>query len=256
MDWALGYAAITKEGFPVRRLPALSGVVLIALLAIAPGADARRAAQCNRTVTGVTVKGDMVVPAGGACRLKRVTVRGDLTVRAGGFVHATHTTVRGDARGRRAETLFFDGGSRVKGNVVGDSTAQVFVFASTVGGRIDVRQASGKVNVCGNTVRGDIHISKRSGPDILVGDPLAIDCPGNLVKRGDIVLEDNATDVELVVRGNTLVRGDLEIRRNGGPSAKIVQSNKGKGRLLCMGNAMPFAAAANSGWANLLGQCA
>jgi hypothetical protein len=202
------------------------------------------------------VKRDLIVPAGAVCLLTRVTVRGDVTVRAGGFLQATHTTVRGDARGRRAQTLFFDAGSKVYGNLVADRTAQVFLFESRVEGRIDVRQASGKVNVCGNTVRGDIHVSKRSGPDILVGDPLAIDCPGNVVKRGDIVLEDNATDVELIVRGNTLGHGDLEVRRNGGPSAKFVENNNGKGRLVCVGNAASFTASGNTGWARLLGQCA
>jgi hypothetical protein len=239
----------------VRRLPALSGLILIALLAITPAANARRDLRCNRTLSGRTVKGDLVVPAGGVCRLKRVTVRGNVAVGAGGYLQATHTTVRGDAGARRALTLFFDGGSRVDGDVVGDRTGQVFVFASTVGGRIDVRHSSGKVNVCGNTVLGDIHISRRSGPDILVGDPLAIDCPGNVVRRGDIVLEDNSTDVELVVRGNTLKRGDLVLRRNGGPSVKTVQGNTGRGRLLCRANAAPFAASGNTGWASALGQC-
>jgi hypothetical protein len=260
VPWAQGtgpdFAAITMEGYLVRRLPVLSGLVLTVLMAIAPGAEARRAVQCNRTVKSVTVKSDLIVPAGGACRLVRVTVRGDIQVRAGGFLQATHTTVRGSAEGRRAQTLFFDGRSRVTGNVVGDRTGQVFVFASTVEGRIDVRQAAGKVNICGNTVRGDIHIAKRSGPDILVGDPLAIDCPGNRVTRGDILLEDNATDVELVVRGNTLKRGDLQLRRNGGPSAKAVQDNTGTGRLVCLGNAAPFTVSGNSGWASSLGQCA
>jgi len=240
----------------VRRMPALSGLFLIALLAIAPAADARRDLRCNRVLSGRTVKGDLVVPAGGVCRLKRVIVRGDVAVRAGGYLQATRTTVRGDVGARRALTLFLDGGSRVDGDVVGDSTGQVFVFASTVGGRIDVRHASGKVNVCGNTVQGDIHISRRSGPDILVGDPLAIDCPGNVIRRGDLVLEDNSTDVELVVRGNTVRRGDLVLRRNGGPSAKTVQGNTGRARLLCSGNAAPFAAVANTGWATALGQCA
>jgi hypothetical protein len=240
----------------VRRLPALTGLVLTALLAIVPAADARSPARCKRSVTGTTLQRDLIVPAGGVCVLTRVTVRGDVTVRAGGFLQATRTTVRGDARGRRAQTLFFDGGSKVYGNVVGDRTDQVFLFGSSVEGRIDVRRASGKVNVCGNSVRGDIRISKRSGPDILVGDPLAVGCPGNVVKRGDILLEDNSTDVELVVRGNTLKRGDLELRRNGGPSAKFVQDNKGKGRLVCSGNAAPFATSGNTGWAQLLGQCA
>lgn len=240
----------------MRRVPALSGLILIALLAIAPAADARRDLRCNRTLSGRIVKGDLVVPAGGVCRLKRVTVRGDVAVRAGGFLQATRTTVRGNTGARRALTLFFDGGSRVDGDVVGDSTGQVFVFASTVGGRIDVRHASGKVNICGNTVMGDIHISRRSGPDILVGDPLAIDCPGNVVRRGDIVLEDNSTDVELVVGGNILRRGDLVLRRNGGPSAKTVQENTGRARLFCMGNAAPFSASENTGWASAIGQCA
>jgi hypothetical protein len=240
----------------MRRLPALSGLILIALLALAPAADARRDVRCNRTMSERTVKGDLVVPAGGVCRLKRVTVRGDVEVRRGGFLQATRTTVRGNASARKALTLFFDGGSKVGGDVLGNRTAQIFVFASTVGGRIDVRNASGKVNVCGNTVAGDIHISRRSGPDILVGDPLAVDCPGNVVRRGDIVLEDNSTDVELVVRGNTVKRGDLVLRRNGGPSAKIVESNTGKARLLCTGNAAPFAATGNTGWASALGQCA
>src|SRR6266498_185160 len=103
--WAQGrapdYAAITKEGYLVMRLPALTALVLTALLAIAPAAEARRPAQCKRPVTGATVKRDLIVPAGAVCLLRRVTVRGDVTVRAGGFLQATHTTVRGDARGRR-----------------------------------------------------------------------------------------------------------------------------------------------------------
>jgi hypothetical protein len=240
----------------VKRLPALTGLALTALLAITPGADARSSARCNKLMTGATVKGDLIVPAGAVCRLARVVVRGDVTVRSGGYLQARRTTVRGDARGRRAQTLFFDVGSKVYGNVVGDRTGQVFVFESTVGGRIDVRHAAGKVNICGNTVRGDIHISRRSGPDILVGDPLAVGCPGNIVKRGDILLEDNATDVELIVRGNTLRRGNLELMRNAGPSAKFVEDNKGKGQIVCKDNAQPFAASANLGWTELLGQCA
>jgi hypothetical protein len=239
----------------VRKVPAVSGLILIALLAIAPAAEARRDLRCNRTLAGRTVRSDLVVPAGGACRLKRVTVRGGVTVRAGGYLQATHTTVRGDVKARRALTLFFDGGSNLAGDVVGDSTGQVFIFASTVGGRLDVRHASGKVNVCGSTVGGDIHISRRSGPDILVGDPLAVDCPGNVVRRGDIVIEDNSTDVELVVQGNTLKRGDLVLTRNGGPSAKTVVGNTGTARLLCEGNAAPFGASGNIGWATALGQC-
>src|ERR671930_35685 len=113
MDWARDYAAIDQGGFPVRRLPAVSGLILIALLTITPVADARRATRCNRTLTARTVKGDLIVPANGVCRLNRVTVRGDVIVRPAGFLQATRTTVRGDTRSRRALTVFLDVGSRV-----------------------------------------------------------------------------------------------------------------------------------------------
>lgn len=239
----------------MRRLLAMSGVALTALLTTASGAEAQHATRCNRTIARHTIKADLVVRAGEACRLNRVTVRGDVDVRAGGFLQATRATVRGNVQGSRAETLFFEDHSRVTGSVVGDRTGQVFVFGSTIGGRIDVSRAAGKVNVCGNTVQGDIEIVDRSGPDILVGDPLAIDCPGNVVKQGDIIVKDSFTYVELVVRGNTLVRGDLTLSRNGGPSAKFVQDNEGGNDLVCSNNTVPFTALDNTGWGRLLGQC-
>jgi hypothetical protein len=240
----------------VRRLLTLSCLSLAGLMTIASAAEARGAVRCSKTMTGRTVRGDLTVPAGGACRLIDSTVRGDVKVRAGGFLQATHTIVRGSARGRRAQTLFFENRSKVTGNVVGDRTSQVFVFETTVGGRIDVSRAAGKVNICGSTVRGDIEIFDRSGPDILVGDPLAIGCSGNVVKRGNIEVVDSVTDIELVVRGNTLGRGDLIVRRNGGPSAKFVQDNRGGDDLVCQGNAAPFTVSGNTGWDSLLGQCA
>jgi hypothetical protein len=104
-------------------------------------------------------------------------------------------------------------------------------------------------------VQGNINV-ERSGRDILVGDPLADGCPGNVVKRGDIEVEDNFTDVELVVRGNNIWRGDLDVKRNEGPSAKFVQNNEGGGRLDCRGNDAPFTASGNTGWDRMKGQCA
>jgi hypothetical protein len=61
--------------------------------------------------------------------------------------------------------------------------------------------------------------------------------------------------VELTVRGNTISRGDLTVRRNGGPAAKIVEGNAGGGRLDCKSNALPFSAAQNTGWDRVTGQC-
>ena len=239
----------------MRRLLVLSAMGLAGTLAAAsPAAAKARAVVCDDVITGSTLRADVTVPTGGTCRLVNSTVRGDIRIRANGYFQATNTKVRGDVRGKRAQTIFLEGGSAVRGDVEADRTAQVFVFASKVGGEIDIVRATDKVNVCGNSVRGSIEVEK-SGTDILVGDPLALDCPGNVVKRGDIEVQDNATDVELVVRGNTISRGNLEVRRNGGPSGKFVEDNKGGAKLDCRGNSQPFNASGNTGWRKTSGQC-
>jgi hypothetical protein len=239
----------------MRRLLVLSGIVLAGMLAtVSPAAAGERALVCDEIVTGLTIRGDVAVPAGGACTLVKSTVRGDVKVRKGGYFQATNTAIRGDVRARGAQTVFLEGGSAVRGDVIGDRTAQVFVFASRVGGEIDVTRATSKVNICGNTVRGSIEVVK-SGPDILVGDPLAVDCPGNVVKKGDIEVEDNFTDIEFVIRGNTIKRGNLEVRRNAGPSDKVIRDNKGGNRLDCRSSGPSFTASGNTGWRKKSGQC-
>ena len=238
----------------MRRLLLLSGMLLAGVLAVAPAAQASSGKTCDGTTSGKTIKGDVVVPAGAACQLINTTVRGDVKVRGGGYFQATNSIVRGDVKGKRSETIFIEGGSIVKGDVEADRTSQVFLFDSAVSGSIAVDRADDKVDICGMTVRKNIHV-ERSGRDILVGDPLAVGCAGNLVKRGDVEVEDNITDVELVIRGNTIKRGDLDVKRNGGPAAKFVASNVGGDRLACSGNSNPFTDSANTGWNKRSGQC-
>jgi hypothetical protein len=253
-DGACGTQRIHREDY-MRRLLLLSGMTLAGLLAVAgPAAAHDDAVVCDGNAKGLTVNGSLTVPEGGACVLDDSTVRGDVKVRAGGYFEGSNTNVRGDVKGKRAQTIFLEGGSSVRGDVKGDRTSQVFVFASYVGGEIDVQRADNKVNVCGNTVQGDINV-ERSQRDILVGDPDAVDCPGNTVRRGDIEVEDNFTDVELVVRGNTISRGDLEVKRNTGPSDKFVEDNTGGDRLDCKGNSDLFVASDNTGWKKITGQC-
>jgi hypothetical protein len=241
----------------VKRLLLLSGIVLTAMLAIASSAQARddAAAECNGTASGMTIRGDLVVPSGGSCQLIDSTVRGDVRVRGAAYFQATNTTVRGDVYAKRAQTVFIEDGSVVRGNIGTERTSQVFLFDSSTNGNIDVDRADHRVHVCGMTVQGGIEV-ERSGRDILIGDPQAVDCAGNLVKRGDIEVEDNFTDVELIVRGNTIKRGDLTVKRNEGPSDKYVQDNVGGDTLSCRGNDSPFAASGNTGWHKSLGQCA
>jgi hypothetical protein len=247
----------TKEGNLVKRLLLLSGMILTGVLAIAPGAQASKknaAAKCSGTATGRTIRGDLVVPRGGSCRLIDSTVRGDVKVRGDGYFQATDTTLRGDVKGKRAQTIFIEGGSTVKGNVEADRTSQVFLFESTIGGWIEISRADDRVNVCGMRVQRYIEV-KQSGRDILIGDPLAVGCAGNLVKRGNIEVEGNFTDVELVIRGNTIKKGDLEVKRNSGPSGTFVEGNVGGDVLTCRGNDAPFTASGNTGWNKKSGQC-
>ena len=83
------------------------------------------------------------------------------------------------------------------------------------------------MQICGNTVRkGNIEV-RRSGTDVLIGDPLAVGCRGNVVKRGDVMVTRNFSLVEFVLRGNTIMRGDLRVTNNTGPTPKFVQNNSG-----------------------------
>jgi hypothetical protein len=223
-------------------------------MALASSVDARgRTSVCNRSASHVTVKRDLTVPAGGVCRLVDAKVRGDITVRQGGYLQIRDTIVRGDVRGSNAKTIFLDDDSVVKGNVKSSGAVRVFLFNGTVNGRVAINRARLRANVCGMKVGKGIQVRK-SGLDILVGDPLADGCPGNRVKSGDIEVEDNVTDVELVVRGNRIAKGDLSVNRNAGPSQKFVEDNTGN-KLECNGNGNPFAAS-NTGWKKMTGQCA
>jgi hypothetical protein len=141
----------------------------------------------------------------------------------------------------------------VKGTKKTGRTHQVFVFGATVFGGVRVEQSDEKVQVCGSDIGDDVKI-KRSGRDILVGDPLAVDCPGNNVD-GDVQVAENAVDVELVIRGNT-IGDDLRVFGNTGTAAKFVENNTGGDELSCNGNEPPFTASGNTGWNPTEGQCA
>ena len=213
-----------------------------------------RAVKCNGTFTNKTIRDDIVVPRNGVCTLIDSSVKGDVEVREGAYFQATDTTIYDDVEASEAQTVFIDGGSKVAGNVEANETVQVFVFDSTIGGSIGVYRTEEVVNVCGTTVNGAGIGIARSGQDILVGDPLAAGCAGNKVTRGSVLLYKNSTDVEFVVRGNS-IRGYLYVIDNKGPAGKFVQSNTGGRTIRCTGNSSPFVGSPNSGWDNDYGQC-
>lgn len=258
----------------MRKLPALMAVALIALLSAASTAladgnenggrgDDHRGGndrghqefKCNGTFTGVTIKSDVEVPRDGSCTLIRSTVKGGVEVEKNAYFQATGTSIRDDVVGDGALTVFIDTGSTVGGDVLTDKTAQVYAFDSTINGSIAVFRATDTVDICGNTIKGEGIGVVRSGRDILIGDPLTVGCGGNTVTRGSVLIAQNNTDVELVVRGNAITKGNMYVLDNAGPSDKFVQSNTGGKTLRCTGNQARFVGAPNPGWHQYQGQC-
>jgi hypothetical protein len=214
-----------------------------------------RSTRCNGVYTGVTIKDDVIVPKNGSCTLTNSTVKGDVEVSRNAYFQSTNTSIREDVEADDALSIFIDSGSAIGGDITADHTAQVFVFNSTVNGGISVDRSTDTVNLCGNTVKGIGIGVVRSGRDILVGDPLTVDCAGNTVTRGSVLIANNKTDVELVVRGNTLGRGSMYVLGNSGSSDKFVQNNTGGRLLWCGYNSSPFVGSPNPGFQRYLGQC-
>lgn len=218
-----------------------AGLVAAATLIALPSTVAAADTECEGTLTGANVD-SVDVPDGATCILIDSTVGGNIDVGANAYLQTINTRVRGSVDADGSQTVFLDLGTEVNGNLRTDSTVQVFVFGARVSGNIDVRRSTEVVQVCSSQVNGNLRV-RDSGRDILVGDPLAVDCAGNTV-GGNAEVQRNVTDVELIVRGNT-VRGNLQVSRNTGPSDKAVQSNTGRGRLECSNNAAPFVGAPN-----------
>jgi hypothetical protein len=237
------------------KLFVLAGVVFTALLALASPAAAH-GTKCNGTLTGASIPGDLVVPDNGTCTIVNSSVGDDVKVGKNAYFQSTHSNIADDIRAKSSLTVFLESGTTVGSDVKASKTTQVFIFDSTLNGTLEVKGATDKVNICGNTVDGKITV-KDSARDILVGDPLATGCAGNTVlNKHRVRIENNFVDVELVVRGNTVQGGNLEVNRNSGPAAKSVQDNKGGRELECLDNEQPFTASGNTGWHETEGQCA
>jgi hypothetical protein len=238
----------------MKRWLVLPGLVLTGVLAtVAPAATDQF--ECNGTFTGKTVA-DVTVPLNGACTLIDSTVTGNVTALQRSYFQATHTSVHGNVVGTAPQTIFIERGTAVKGSVRGDRAAQVFLFDSAVAGDVAVNRATNQVYICGMTIKsGDVEV-RRSGKDILIGDPTAEGCAGNRVRRGDVEVVNNATHVEFTISGNVIARGDLEVLKNRGLAGKVVEDNNGGDKLECRGNRQGFDASGNPGWEDMQGQCA
>jgi hypothetical protein len=224
----------------------VSCMLLLALIA-APASSGTSDLQCNGELAGVTA-GNVTVPAGGSCSLTNSTVSGRVQAPAGSYFHAAHTRIGGDLVATGAQTLFVDQRSTIGGSLRANGVAQVFLFGSRVRKNVSVDRATDQVFICGSTVeRGSIRVT-RSARDIMIGGPRSDGCAGNSVRRGDMAVLRNSTDVQLVVSGNKFPKGNLVVSGNTGSSPKTVQGNSGGKRIACQANAPRFRASQNRRW--------
>jgi len=241
----------------MRRLIVLFGAVVIGML----GATATSAlasttpVRCTGTRTDYVINRDVVVPPGKPCTLYNSVVNGNVSVQTGSYFQATNTSISGAVVGAQSQTVFIDSGSSVGARLSTDRTAQVFVYNATVNGSIGVTRSTATVQVCGTTVKGSAFSVAQSRRDILIGDPLTTGCSGNQVPNGSVALVQNSTDLEFVVRGNSISTGNLVVQNNVGTSNKSVQNNIGGNSLKCVGNASPFVGGPNGSWLSKQGQC-
>jgi hypothetical protein len=232
----------------VRPILGLVSSVLIlgAVAGPAPAAVAKDL-QCDGIVKNVTVR-NVTVPSGGTCILRDADVTGRVSVLGASYFQAIHTDIAGDVAGTGAQTVFLEGGSRVGGSVRTTGVAQVFMFSSRVRKNVRVDRTTDQVFICGTTVeRGSITVM-RSARDILIGGSRSDGCGGNSVRRGNMSVLWNRTDVQLVISGNRFPKGNLLVSGNGGPSAKIVHGNLGGTHIACQANAGYFRASQNRRW--------
>jgi hypothetical protein len=233
-----------------RPILGLVSSMLVLALALAAGTASAVTAQdiqCSGELTGVTVR-NVTVASGGSCTLRNSEVTGSVSAAAASYFRAAHTQVTGDVVGTDAQTLFLDEGSKVQGNVRAGRVAQVFVFSTRVRKNIKIAHATDQVFICASTVeRGGIEVT-RSARNIVIGDPKRGGCGGNSVRRGDMSVLRNTTDVQLVISGNHFPKGNLLVSGNTGTSSKIVQGNSGGRRIACRANAGSFRAVNNRRW--------
>lgn len=201
---------------------------------------------CNGTYTGGTYS-SVTVPANGVCILNGVSVSGGATVGSKAYLESNGSTFGTDIVGNSALTIYLHGNSSVTGgNLAAASSAQVFVYNSSVHGNIgasnSVAPGYGHFQICGSSVVGNTSVSG-FGPDILIGDPAA-SCGANTL-MGDVALSSNPDYNELYLIGNS-IRGDVTVSSNTGIGDKRVNSNTIHGNLSCSGNSAPFNGSGNN----------
>ncbi len=227
----------------------LFGLLVVAFAALTSPALASNT-NCSGTLVGTY--DDVTVQQNDSCTLTAAaTITGNVSVKQNAYFEADGTSIAGDIKGDKALTIFTHDGASAK-KVEARDTFQVYLFDSSFSDNVKIEKTTQVVNLCGNTVGKDVEV-KKSGQDILIGDPFTIDCAGNSI-GGNLKVEENNTDVELILRGNSVGK-DMKVKKNTGPSDKAVEGNTVGETLECKENAPPFTAAGNTAAEFKGGQC-
>ena len=228
----------------MKKLFLAFGVMSVLVLAFASSAFAAPNLNCTGVVVGGTYN-DVTVPDNQACQLNGTIVENNAKAKHNSYLEINGGSVGHDVTGDNSTTVYLHDGVTVANNVNTKKTQQALLFDSSAKGINvnDTPKTFGQVNVCGMSVSADL-VVQNSGSDILVGDPLTVDCAGNSV-GDDLKVLKNQTDVELIVRGNS-VNHDIQVNDNKGPSDKAVESNTAGHKIDCHGNQAPFTASANT----------
>lgn len=125
----------------VRRtlIPSAATLCLIGIAVPFGTTSAALVTRCDGEATGVTVPGDLVVPAGASCELAGTTVQGSVTVRKGANLTLLDASTVGGNLSVAADGFAEVIDSIVDGSVSGRDPYSIVLEATDIGGGIDVR---------------------------------------------------------------------------------------------------------------------
>ena len=207
-------------------------------LVLAPGASANDT-TCIGSLTGF--HDDVVVPEGASCTILNAQIKGNVKALPG-------------------STLIMSGGTTVGGNIDSDKaeSTQIFGAGNVVRGNIQVKEGGNGVqgvSVCGVRLPdGNIEIEKMFGGIFVGGSGCAAFGGGNILRNGDIKVEENFVTATfgLTIGQNRV--DQLQVFKNKGPGAKTVVGNTVRQNLQCKKNQAPFVGTPNTA-RHRQGQC-
>lgn len=107
---------------------------------------------------------DVEIPGDRTCTFTDVQVRGDLKLGRGSRLIASELRVDGDIESNGADELKLTH-SWIDSDVEFEKGGRVTIYDSHVGGKVEIKENRGRIDLRDNTVRGDVKIEKnRDGP--------------------------------------------------------------------------------------------